>query len=212
MTAVALGATMTGEQINYADLCGEMRAFIDAVSRGGDESAVIQDAINSSVRRNRTYVNGPTFSSRSKIRDAWAAQLQERAAKYATSRSLDVFVDDIVSLANFMNSEFPAAFASSGFRIAHAQKSLALYLKHLWCRGDLATPPACPVDRLMLTQRKPRTGLHVDHHKRCGQIPTAVGVPAHGCERKGLGCLGLVEFNRIAVFRALTRAQPDRAA
>ena len=33
--------------MSHADLCVEMRAFIDAVSRGGDESAVIQDAINS---------------------------------------------------------------------------------------------------------------------------------------------------------------------
>jgi hypothetical protein len=192
---------MTREQMSDVDLCGEMRAFIDAVSRGGDESAVIQDAINSSVRRNRTYASGPAFLSRSKIRDGWAAQLQKCAAKYATSRSLDVFVDDIVLLVNLMNSEFPASFASSGFRIAHAQKSLALYLKHLWCRGDLAMPPACPVDRLMLTHAKAPYGLRTwtttNDVVRYRQQLECLRTAANG---KELAVWELVEFNRIAGF------------
>ena len=106
-----------------------------------------------------------------------------------------------------MNSEFPAAFASGGFRIAHAQKSLALYLKHLWCRGDLAMPPACPVDRLMLTHAKAPYGLRTwtstNDVARYRLQLECLRTAANG---KALAVWELVEFNRIAVFHVLTRA------
>ena len=38
----------------------------------------------------------------------------------------------------------------SQFRLAQAQKSLSLYLKHLWCMGLIPVPPVCPVDTLIL--------------------------------------------------------------
>ena len=38
-----------------------------------------------------------------------------------------------------------------GFRIAHAQKSLSLTLKHFWCNDEMDEPPCCPVDRRILT-------------------------------------------------------------
>lgn len=38
-----------------------------------------------------------------------------------------------------------------GFRIAHAQKSLSLVLKHFWCNDEIGEPPCCPVDRRILT-------------------------------------------------------------
>lgn len=57
-----------------------------------------------------------------------------------------------------MNAEFGGYFHpvavgvySPGFRIAHAQKSLSLVLKHYWCNGVLGEPPCCPVDRRILT-------------------------------------------------------------
>jgi len=39
-----------------------------------------------------------------------------------------------------------------GFRVAHAQKSLSLLLKHAWCHGLMQEPPACPVDRIILSE------------------------------------------------------------
>lgn len=38
-----------------------------------------------------------------------------------------------------------------GYRIAHAQKSLSLVLKHMWCHGFLtAPPPVCVIDSVIL--------------------------------------------------------------
>jgi hypothetical protein len=33
------------------------------------------------------------------------------------------------------------------FRVGTAQKALNLYLKYLWCLGEIKTPPHCPFDR-----------------------------------------------------------------
>ena len=36
------------------------------------------------------------------------------------------------------------------FRIGIALKALNLYLKNLWCLGQITTPPHCPLDRLII--------------------------------------------------------------
>lgn len=35
-------------------------------------------------------------------------------------------------------------------RIGAAQKALNLYLKHLWCLGEIPEPPHCPIDAVVL--------------------------------------------------------------
>jgi hypothetical protein len=48
------------------------------------------------------------------------------------------------------------------YRIAHAQKSLSLVLKHLWCHERLpqgTEPPGCPIDRMILDHVKRSHGI-----------------------------------------------------
>ena len=40
------------------------------------------------------------------------------------------------------------------YKVSHAQKSLSLFLKYLWCYGLKDTPPACPIDRQILQEAK----------------------------------------------------------
>ena len=41
--------------------------------------------------------------------------------------------------------------SENGYRIAHAQKSMSLVLKHMWCHGFLAAPPpVCVIDSVIL--------------------------------------------------------------
>ena len=67
------------------------------------------------------------------------------------------FEKDVLRLQAAMNARFrPILQPKSsryppGFRVAHSQKSLSLLLKHYWCHGKIQEPPACPVDRLILT-------------------------------------------------------------
>lgn len=49
-----------------------------------------------------------------------------------------------------------------GYRIAHAQKSLSLVLKHMWCHGFLTNPPpVCVIDAVILNAASARgAGTH----------------------------------------------------
>ena len=93
------------------------------------------------------------------IHEKWESQLSFLAEKYKTKdQSEEVFKKDILQLKHFMNRSFPGRFNNGSpgydneFRIAHAQKSLSICLKHLWIRGELGNhlPPVCPVDGVAL--------------------------------------------------------------
>ncbi len=116
----------------------------------------ITDALNSAVRRNVLYASS---SGHRRIREAWADELRERGEHYSVQRDQCYFERDIERLVGVMNSLFASELCHEGFRVSHAQKSLSVYLKHLWCSQQLgdAVPPVCPVDRLLLTYaRAPR--------------------------------------------------------
>lgn len=64
---------------------------------------------------------------------------------------------------DYTNSEVPSATHLStidvlskkfGFSFGVAQKLLNLYLKYLWCMGEIKIPPHCPVDSQILKQVK----------------------------------------------------------
>ena len=52
------------------------------------------------------------------------------------------------------SNQFGDILYCNRFRIGTSQKILNLYLKYLWCIGDLYKPPHCPIDRIILDQLK----------------------------------------------------------
>ena len=96
------------------------------------------------------------------IRERWEHVLNNLVAKYKRKQQDSrTFIKDIEDLKIEMNTAFPATENrfnngkedyDNEFRIAHAQKSLSICLKHLWCRGELGNfiPPLCPVDGVLL--------------------------------------------------------------
>jgi len=87
-------------------------------------------------------------------------ELRERlrvfGAKYHDKVSDSKHCDNIAGLATAMTERFAEdEFLFEGrFRIGIAQKALNLYLKYLWCLGDIPTPPHCPIDRGILEKLK----------------------------------------------------------
>lgn len=112
-------------------------------------------AILAAVQHGYLYSPGITDRDKSEVKDAWKEQLRIIGKKYNVDRTLDEFISDILSLTSTMNEKkFRGRFNNNhqpeyepGFRIAHAQKSLSIYLKHCWCRGIITPiPPVCPID------------------------------------------------------------------
>ncbi len=60
------------------------------------------------------------------------------------------YVALITGLRDEMNRRFMAHFCDGGFRISHSQKSISVFLKHLWCMGCSPMPIQCPIDRHVL--------------------------------------------------------------
>ncbi|AGG33783.1 hypothetical protein D521_1215 [beta proteobacterium CB] len=112
-------------------------------------------AISASVQHNKLYSSNLDLTLRRKIRDSWKAELASKAEKYVNSQSVSQFEIDFISLQSTMNNLYRGNFLSyhkggNGFRVSHAQKSLSIYLKHLWCLGRIFMPPICPIDNVVL--------------------------------------------------------------
>lgn len=116
--------------------------------------------IIAAVQRASLYT--PASNNNADIRRKWERLLEALVEKYKTKQQDEkTFKEDILSLKDAMNQAFPPEQRrfdngkdgyDDEFRIAHAQKSLSICLKHLWCRGELGNniPPLCPVDGILL--------------------------------------------------------------
>jgi hypothetical protein len=121
-----------------------------------------KDATRSAAQRARLYTPGLTHEQRLQgVRQPWGTEVHRIAAIYVTdpARCSNVaqFDRDVMTLKVYMNRHFSQFFQSKpirnylpGFRIAHAQKSLSLMLKHYWCHDMIPTTPRCPLDRRVL--------------------------------------------------------------
>lgn len=134
----------------------QKQAFRDKYQGKGSAARL---GIIAAVQRASLYTPS---TSHADILKRWEDKLNDLVEKYKTKQQTEeTFKQDIKTLKDAMNCAFPPEQkrfnnGKSGydneFRIAHAQKSLSICLKHLWCRGELKnnTPPLCPVDGILL--------------------------------------------------------------
>ncbi len=145
------------------DIAEQKTAFLKRF--GADEGTgvartrALQDAISSALLKNALYAPAATSAQRQDASAEWKQMLQTIAAEYIEPVTAEKYELDLERLQAFMNRGFSQCFRQArhpkfgyepGFRISHAQKSLSLVLKHLWCLDLIAMPPECPVDRPVL--------------------------------------------------------------
>jgi len=120
----------------------------------------LSSAISAAVQHNSLYKKEATSKEKESVHCKWMAFLKQKMKDYENEQTVKKYENDIQELRDLMNGIFSAFFLSKphpkfktepGFRISHAQKSLSVFLKHLWCMGKIATPPQCPVDARILT-------------------------------------------------------------
>lgn len=136
------------------------RAFLDSYDppRGATtpKQIALANAIITAVRRNPTYSRDITLLQKSEAVNFWKEEIEKRGEKYLqTPQAIETYTNDVLEMRAAINKKFAGVLqnsVSSGIRIAHCQKSLSIYLKYMWCQGiSTATPPACPIDRVVLT-------------------------------------------------------------
>lgn len=144
----------------------KIKCFLDLYNPQRTVEMALTSGIKAAAQHNSLYT--PNIDNKSEILDYWKSQLQCIGVKYFESQQTEEqFKSDFLLLQSNMNTMFPKAFKSKqyvnnpGFRISHAQKSLSVYLKHMWCikveqyfdnksKNIVPEYPICPMDRTIL--------------------------------------------------------------
>lgn len=118
----------------------------------GDLDKAWSKSWRAAVQRNPVYSANASETTKRLVRQG-ARELTEKIV-----RSYDRAVSDkehqasIVSLSNNLSEMFSEALQQSRMRIGTSQKFLNLYLKYMWCFGQISEPPHCPLDRIVQQQ------------------------------------------------------------
>jgi len=132
-----------------------LRALVDQAAKRNflvDQSIV--NSIGGAFQRANVYAEGltETHPDRDTLRDALQGKLRSLGTQYVASVSDTGHCHNIARLADELSQEFAESgiLRNNRFRIGIAQKALNLYLKYLWCLGDIPPPPHCPLDRRII--------------------------------------------------------------
>lgn len=107
-------------------------------------------------RANVYATNASDESERVKLRESLASKLRDLESQYFNPVSEQQHKVNIEKIAAELTGEFKGRhlLCDDRFRIGIAQKALNLYLKYLWCLGEVARPPHCPFDGGIIAKLK----------------------------------------------------------
>ena len=88
---------------------------------------------------------------REKFRCDLGFELKRLTEQYRRGISESAHITNISRLADDMSVKHAKALNKGRFRVGSAQKALNLYLKYMWCMGEISTPPHCPFDAIILS-------------------------------------------------------------
>lgn len=91
-----------------------------------------------------------TQESREPFRLSLRLILENLAENYTTQVDDQTHISNIERLASDLSLTYRSILDGGRFRIGSAQKALNLYLKYLWCMGQVVTPPHCPFDSVII--------------------------------------------------------------
>lgn len=119
------------------------------------QDIALESAVNASLRRNPTYSQTITKQDKADFISFWRKEIVTLGEKYLhDNQAVETFISDVDTMKLRINDRFGGFLnnrLSNGIRVAHCQKSLALYLKYMWCSGEATVePPVCPIDRTVL--------------------------------------------------------------
>lgn len=113
---------------------------------------VFSMSMMATAQRGRVYREGVTEHERLLLRAGLQVRLEQLLPRYVHPVCDSAHLENIENLAEEMSSSGQCVLRGARFRIGSAQKVLNLYLKYFWCLGEIATPPHCPFDSLVLAR------------------------------------------------------------
>ncbi len=102
----------------------------------------LRAALSSSTRNNPAKPE----TGADNFRFHWKTMLLTQTSKINKDTTISGYADIVMELRKGLHK------FSDNYKVSHAQKSLSLFLKYLWCYGLVETPPTCPIDRQILKE------------------------------------------------------------
>lgn len=113
-------------------------------------SEILTLSVMAAFARARIYVPGADEQARRSLHTTLKQTLVRVGLQYKAVVTESEHLQNIGAIASAVSKEHAAILVGHAFRIGTAQKALNLYLKYLWCLGQLPEPPHCPVDAVIL--------------------------------------------------------------
>jgi hypothetical protein len=114
------------------------------------DDAFFRLTVMATFPRSKTYREDAKDGDRARFKEALRERLIGLAQQYTGDVDNDSHIKNIEHLANGLSKEFAQVLEGGRFRIGSAQKALNLYLKYLWCTGQIPMPPHCPFDNIII--------------------------------------------------------------
>lgn len=111
----------------------------------------ISNSIKAALQRNQIY-HDKTLANKIKkaVKRPWEDYLQNMSQSIKGIKSESEYVKKISDLKGKLKESFESqGIPSDLIKICHAQKSISVFLKYLWCMGE-GEPFQCPVDAKIL--------------------------------------------------------------
>lgn len=102
------------------------------------------------VQHNKIYKDDVAERERKAFQIALQQKLIDISKQYKKPVPGPIHELNITQLADQLTASQKAILFKDRFRIGTAQKALNLFLKYLWCAGEVVEPPHCPFDFLII--------------------------------------------------------------
>jgi hypothetical protein len=162
--------------------------FLNEYNTQRSRQKALEEAINASIRRNK-YIFDPIDSRlKADFKKLWVEILEEKSKALYSETDEQTYCEIIEQVKKTLNDN---AVGKIKIKISHAQKSLSVYIKHLWCfdcesssGGPKIKPVHCPVDRIVLDlvgwrgrswTRVDSVDEHLEHIKAIRDFQNRVG-------------------------------------
>lgn len=126
--------------------------FLEA-DRVKTEPEAMKMALTGALQHNKTYTDGTTAQEREELRSQWMKLIRAEVPSYVQPQHPITDVEHcsaIQRIAGELSRRCSDHLIGGRLRFGTSQKAFNLYLKYLWRLGLIATPPHCPIDRIVL--------------------------------------------------------------
>lgn len=109
---------------------------------------VFSMTLSATTQRAKMYADN--VQARGSFQNELRAALEYLSQDYKSEITDQQHVANIEYLSMELSKKHANLLVDGRFRIGQSQKALNLYLKYLWCLGEIVTPPHCPIDAIVL--------------------------------------------------------------